>query len=203
VKTNPKIQWMLDELRRGLELDREDKAAAMKVYRAVLAEAKRLGFESAYLSWVIAVTHDEMGALEMAWEEIEKSVAADPLSLPARRSFEIIADRVRAALRAPDREVGDPSTPRLYGMLVRAGEADMGAHVAMARHELAAGRSAEARGLAGAVVKLYPASREAWKLLADVARAQGDEVTAASAELEAASVGALEPMFGVFGQAKA
>jgi hypothetical protein len=53
------------------------------------------------------------------------------------------------------------------------------------------------------VTKLYPASREAWKLLADVARAQGDEVTAASAALEAASTGALEPMFGVFGQAKA
>ncbi|MFT3912667.1 MAG: tetratricopeptide repeat protein [Anaeromyxobacteraceae bacterium] len=203
MKTTPKLQWMLDELARGLELDRSDKAAAMQVYRSVLVEAERLGVDSAYLRWVVAVTHDELGALEMAWEELEKSIAADPLSLPARRSFEIIADRVRAALRAPERAVDDPSTPRLYALLIRAGEADLGAHVAMARFELAAGRAAEARGLADAVVRLFPASREAWSLLADVARAQGDAVTAASAGLEAASAGALEPMFGVFGQAKA
>ncbi|MFO0585450.1 MAG: tetratricopeptide repeat protein [Anaeromyxobacter sp.] len=203
MKTNPKIQWMLDEIARGLELDRSDKAAAMQVFRSVLVEAERLGVDSAYLRWVVAVTHDELGALEMAWEEMEKSIAADPLSLPARRSFEIIADRVRAALRAPGRAVDDASTPRLYAMLIRAGEADLGAHVAMARFELATGRVAEARGLADAVVRLFPASREAWSLLADVARAQGDAVTAASAGLEAASAGALEPMFGVFGQAKA
>lgn len=203
MKTNPKIQWMLDEIRRGLDLDRSDKAAAMQVFRSVLVEAERLGIDSAYLRWVVAVTHDELGALEMAWEEMEKSIAADPLSLPARRSFEIIADRVRAALRAPDRAVDDASTPRLYAMLIRAGEADLGAHVAMARFELATGRVAEARALADAVVRLFPASREAWSLLADVARAQGDAVTAASAGLEAASAGALEPMFGVFGQAKA
>jgi tetratricopeptide (TPR) repeat protein len=194
---------MLDELRRGLDLEHQDAAAAMKVYRAVLAEAQRLGIESAYLRWVLATAHDDMGALEMAWEEIETSVATDPLSLPARRSFEIIADRVRAALSAPGREASDPSTPRLYGMLVRAGEADMGAHVAMARYQLAAGRAAEARELAAAVTTLYPAAREAWTLLAEVARAQGDEVTAAGAELEAASTGALEPMFGVLGQARA
>ncbi len=116
---------MLDEIRRGLDLDRSDKAAAMQVFRSVLVEAERLGVDSAYLRWVVAVTHDELGALEMAWEELEKSIAADPLSLPARRSFEIIADRVRAALRAPGRAVDDPSTPRLYAMLIRAGEADL------------------------------------------------------------------------------
>lgn len=194
---------MLDEIRRGLELEREDRAAAMKVYRAVLAEAQRLGIESAYLRWVVATTHDDMGALEMAWEELEKSMAADPLSLPARRSFEIIANRVRAALSAPGREVGDPSTPRLYGLLVRAGEADLGAHVAMARYQLAVGRAAEARDLARAVTRLFPAAREGWVLLAAVARAQGDELTAAGAELQAASIGAPEPIFGVLGQARA
>lgn len=37
----------------------------------------------------------------------------------------------------------------------------------------------------------------------EVARAQGDELTASSAELEAASAGVLAPMFGVLGQARA
>jgi len=152
---------------------------------------------------VIAIALDEMGELEMAWKELEKAMRADPLALPLRHSFEIVANRVRAALVAPDRAAGDPSTPRLYGLLVQAGEADLGAHIAMARYELASGQPAGARERAVAVTKLFPASKEAWKLLAEVARAQGDDLTAAGAELEAASTAALEPLFGVFGQAKA
>lgn len=203
MKTNPTLSWMLDELRRGNDLYREDRAAALEVYRAVAAEATRLGLDSAYLCWVIAIALDEMGELEMAWKQIEKAMAADPLALPVRHSFEVIAGRVRAALAAPGRDAADASTPRLYDLLVQAGEADLGAHLAMARYELATGRVADARERAVAVTKLYPASREAWKLLADVARAQGDEVTAASAELEATTAAMLEPPFGVLGQARA
>jgi hypothetical protein len=42
-------------------------------------------------------------------------------------------------------------------------------------------------------LKLFPASREAWRLLAEAARALGDDLTATAAE----------PLFGVFGQARA
>jgi len=203
VKINPKHQQLLDELRRGLELDRTDKAASLKVFQAVAAEARRLGLDSAYARWLVAVTHDERGELEMAWEEIEASLAADPLSLPARHSFELIAGRVRASLAAPEREAADPSTPRLYALLQRANEADLGSHLAMGRWQLATGRAAEARELGRAVVKLYPASREAWALLAAAARALGDDLTATAAEAEAAGAAAAEPLFGVFGQARA
>lgn len=203
MKTHATLQWMLDEIRRGIDLEREDRSAALDVYRAVQAEADRLGVESAYLRWLVAMLLDEKGELEMAWKEFEKALAADPLALPVRRSFEVVAGRVRAALVAPGRDPADEATPRLYGLLVRAGEADLGAHLAMARWELATGRVAEARERTQAAVKLYPASREAWALLAQVARAQGDELAAAGADLEAASARVQEPLFGVLGQAKA
>ncbi len=203
MKTNQKVQQLLDRIREALEVDRTDQARAVELLRGVAAEAERLGLESAYLRWVTGVTQDERGELEMAWEELEKAVAADPLSLPVRHSFEVIARRVREALAAPGRAADDPSTPRLYALLSASNEADLGAHLAMVRWQVATGRAAEARDLARAATTLHPASREAWQALAAAARALGDDLTAAAAELEAAEVAAAEPLFGVLGQARA
>ena len=52
------------------------------------------------------------------------------------------------------------------------------------------------------MTRLFPA-REAWLLLARVARAQGDLDVAVKAETEAATAVARDPLFGVVGQAKA
>jgi len=98
--------------------------------------------------------------------------------------------------------VDDPEVPRLYALLLEAGEADLASHLAMVRFEVATGRLVEARTRVEAVTRLFPA-REAWLLLARVARAQGDLDVAVKAETEAATAVARDPLFGVVGQAKA
>jgi cytochrome c-type biogenesis protein CcmH/NrfG len=62
---------------------------------------------------------------------------------------------------------------------------------------------AKARERVEAVTRLFPSHREAWALLAQVARAQGETDVATRAETEAATAVARDPLFGVMGQAKA
>ena len=85
-----------------------------------------------------------------------------------------MAARLRAALADPARAADDADIPRLYTLLVEAGEADLEAHLAMVRFAVATGQLERARSLAEAVTTLFPAAREAWEALARVARAQGD-----------------------------
>jgi tetratricopeptide (TPR) repeat protein len=197
------LQSLLDEIRRALEMERTKPEAAVLSLRGVLSEALRQGVESAYLRYVLAQALELNGELEMAFDEIKKAMKLDPLALPIRHAFQELAGRIRASLTDPARAVDDPEVPRLYTVLLEAGEADLAAHLAMVRFELATAQLVKARERVEAVTRLFPAHREAWVLLAQVARAQGEAEVALRAETEAATAVARDPLFGVVGQAKA
>ena len=196
-----KLEALLGKLRRALE--ERDAEAAEKLFREVIAEAQRLGLASAYAHFVLAGALDRSGKLEMAFEEIKKAVEADPLALPVRHAFESVAARLRAALADPARAADDADVPRLYKLLVEAGQADLEAHLAMVRFAVATAQLDLARSLADAVTTLFPAAREAWEALARVARAQGDVAAAAKADAELAGTEVPVPLFGVTGKAEA
>ena len=139
----------------------------------------------------------------MAFQHVTEAMKQDPLALPVRRSFDIIANRLRAALADDEREADDASTPRLYALLTQAGEADVHAHLAMVRYHLATGDLAEAAALVDAVTRLWPASEAAWTAKAAVARGAGDAEAATRAEVEAASLRTAVAPFAVPGTAQA
>jgi predicted Zn-dependent protease len=204
VTTKKTMDRLLGEMRRAYDLVQERRyGEAIDVYRALLAEARQVGLDSAHLHWAYAVACDYSGDLEMAFEQMTTAMAKDPLAPPFRNSFEIVTGRIKAALADPERADDDPSTPRLYALLQRADEADVGAHLAMARYHLATGRAGEARALVDAVTLLHATSREAWELKARLAAAAGDDATAEKARVEAAALGAGEPAFAIPGPASA
>lgn len=195
---------LLGELRRAYQLAEEQRAPeALEIYRGLFGEARQAGLDSAHLHWACAVAADYAGELEMAFEQITTAIAKDPLAPPFRHSFDLIARHLRAALADPERDADDPSTPRLYALLQRADEADVGAHLAMVRFHLAKGHAAEARALLDAVTLLHPASREAWELLGRVAREAGDVEAAERARVEAAALGEGALPFAIPGPASA
>ena len=200
--TGTKLEALLAKVKRALD-DRGDAEAAEKLFREVMAEAQKLGVVSAYVHYVLSGLLDRTGKLEMAFDELKKAVRADPLALPVRHAFQDVAARLRAALADPGRAADDADVPRLYTLLVEAGEADLEAHLAMVRFAVATSQLERARALAEAVTTLFPAAREAWEALARVARAQGDAARAAAADAEAAVMGAEQPLFGVTGNATA
>ena len=158
--TGTKLEALLAKLKRALD-DRGDAEAAEKLFREVMAEAQKLGVVSAYVHDVLSGLLDRMGRLEMAFDELKKAVRADPLALPVRHAFQDVAARLRAALADPGRAVDDADVPRLYTLLVEAGEADLDAHLAMVRFAVATSHLERARALAEAVTTLFPAAREA------------------------------------------
>ena len=200
--TGTKLEALLAKLRRALD-ERGDLEAAEKLFREVVAEAQRLGVASAYVHYVLSGVLDRTGKLEMAFDELKKAVRADPLALPVRQAFQDVAARLRAALADPARAADDAAIPRLYTLLVEAGEADLEAHLAMVRFAVATAQLERARALAEAVTTLFPAAREAWEALARVARAQGVVARAAAADAEAAGAGMPVPLFGMTGEAVA
>ncbi len=196
------LEALLGKVRRALD-DRGGAEAAEALFREVVAEAQRLGFVSAYVHYMLAGVLDRSGKLEMAFDELKKAVRADPLALPVRHAFQDVAARLRAALADPARAADDADIPRLYAVLVEAGEADLEAHLTMVRFAVATGQLERARALAEAVTTLFPAAREGFEALARVARAQGDLARATQAETEAAVAGVQAPLFGVTGKAEA
>jgi tetratricopeptide (TPR) repeat protein len=195
---------LLGEMRRAYDLAQERRAGeAVEVYRGIVAEARKAGLDSAHLHWAFAIACDYSGDLEMAFEQMTTAIAKDPLAVPFRHSFEVITGRIKAALADAERAADDPSTPRLYALLQRAGEADVGAHLAMARYQLATGRPEQARALMDAVTLLHSGSREAWEMKATVAAATGDAAAAEQARLEAAALGDGAPTFAIPGPASA
>lgn len=201
---NKDIDELLERMRRATDLVQEGKADdAAKLYRIIVARARKAGIESSHLHWAFAVACDYSGDMEMAFEQVTAAIAKDPLALPYRQSFGIITDRIKAALADPDRAPDDASTPRLYALLQRGGVADVASHLAMARYHLATGKPDQACALVDAVVLLHPTSREAWELKATIADAAGDTAAAEAARVEAAALAAGDPAFGVPGPASA
>jgi hypothetical protein len=204
VTTKKTMDRLLGEMRRAYNLVEERRAGeAVEVYRALLAEARQVGLDSAHLHWAYAVACDYSGDLEMAFEQMTTAIAKDPLAPPFRHSFELITGRIKTALTDAERAADDPSTPRLYALLQRADEADVGAHLAMARYHLATGNADQARVLVDALTLLHSGSREAWEMKAKLAAAAGDEATAEKARIEAAALAGCEPTFAIPGQASA
>jgi hypothetical protein len=195
---------LLRGMKRGFELmDERNPADALKVFREVQAEARKAGVESAQLLWGVAVASDHTGELEMAFENVTAALALDPLAPPIHHSFDVITRRIRDALSSPERAVDEPSTPRLYAILVGAGEAEVESHAAMARYHLATGNVPAATAIADAAALLYPASKAAWEAKAAVATARGDAAGAEEARIEGIAAGAVSSPFTVPGTARA
>ncbi|BDG08603.1 hypothetical protein [Anaeromyxobacter paludicola] len=185
--SDPRIERMLADMRRAYELTQEHQPEeGLKLYREVLKQAQGLTLESAYLLWSVAVAADYSGDLEMAFTYVVQAVETDPLTPPFRNSFEVISNRLRAALADPARPADDASTPRLCELLTRAGEADVATHLALVRFHAATGDTGKATELVQAVTLLFPAAREAWICAAELASARGDAETAARCTAEAA-----------------
>jgi tetratricopeptide (TPR) repeat protein len=203
-RRNATIENLRAELRRGYELNEAgNHEEAAEVVRAVLERGKAAGFTSAFALWNLAISSDQGGNLEMAFDYITQALQLDPIAQPFHNSFEIIVKRIREALAAEGRALDDPSTPRLYELLVRSGETDVASHVAMAKFWLAKGETEKAARIADAVTLLNPADRDAWLCKAEVARAAGDAATAGECMAEAAAVDDSPVPFAIPGVAKA
>jgi tetratricopeptide (TPR) repeat protein len=178
-------------------LDQNSHQEAKELFTSVRARSRKLGIDSSYLAWGLAVAHDFLGELEMAFEAIKEAITHDPMNVAVHRSFDVIADRLRAALADAARAPDDPSTPRLYALLQGAGEADVPSHLAMARHLAHAGMHADAMRILDAVTLLAPVSKDAWEGKATLARAMGDAELAAKCDAEAMAVAAADVPFGI------
>jgi tetratricopeptide (TPR) repeat protein len=183
--------------RAGRLLDERDWAGAREAFAALRARVAKLGLQSSYVAWGLAVALDNLGETEMAFEAVSEAVQKDPMNPACHHSFDVIAGRLRATLADPDRALDDPSTPRLYALLQHAGEADVPSHLAMARHLAHAGQHEAALRLLDAVTLLSPASRDAWLQKAALARGLGGDALAASCEAEAAAIAASDVPFGI------
>ena len=202
-KNARQLEQLSKEMRRAYEVSEAgNPAEALTIYQGVLERCRGLGIQSGFVLWNLAIAADNLGKLEEAFEYIDRALATDPLAQPFKNSFEIIVGRIRAALADEARADDDPSTPRLYDLLVRAGEADVAAHVAMASWCLAAGDLPRAAKLADALVTLHPADPEAWRCKAEVAQASGDAVTAGECMAEAAVRGGMPGPFAIPGVAQ-
>ncbi|MGB8930734.1 MAG: hypothetical protein WCC48_05745 [Anaeromyxobacteraceae bacterium] len=203
-RKNSTVEKLRADLRRGYDLNEEgNHEEAAEVVRGVLERGKAAGFTSAFALWNLAIATDQGGNLEMAFDYITQALQLDPIAQPFNNSFEVIVKRIRAALAAEDRAVDDPSTPRLYELLVRSGETDAAAHVAMAKFWMAKGETAKAARIADAVTLLNPTEREAWLCRAEVAAASGDAATAEECIAEAAAIEGEPVPFAIPGIAKA
>ncbi len=178
-------------------LDDRQWAEARDAFGALRSRAAKLGLDSAYLAWGLAVALDNLGETEMAFEAVSDAIRKDPMNPACHHSFDVIANRLRAALTDPSRAPDDPSTPRIYALLQHAGEADVPCHLAMARHLAHAGQHEAAMRLLDSVTLLSPVSRDAWLQKAALARTLGDEALGASCDAQAAAIAASDVPFGV------
>jgi tetratricopeptide (TPR) repeat protein len=200
---NAHLVPVANAIKRSIELVNEGKhAEAVKACDLAIAEAKKLGVRSGALFWHAAVANDYAGNWEAAFDHIDRALELDPLAEPFRNSFGIIAGRIRGALADAARRADDPSTPKLYDLLVRAGEADVGSHAAMARYAVATGDLARAKAIADAVTLLFPASADAWKCRSEVATAAGDLATVDACAIELAGLGEQPVPFAIPGVAR-
>jgi tetratricopeptide (TPR) repeat protein len=195
--TDPRLRDLNEANRRAQELlDKGDYAAALQGFTDVKEVARALGVDASWPSWGLAICHDNLGDHAMAFEHMRDSLRVDPLNLGKQASFDVIVQHLRAALAAPDRADDDPSTPRLYQLLVQAGEADVAAHLAMARHLAKVDDAAGAMRILDAVTTLFPACREGWERKAALARQLGDAPLSRQCEVEAAGCAGTSAPYG-------
>jgi tetratricopeptide (TPR) repeat protein len=172
---------------------------ARQAYLKLRGECVRVGIRSAHVAWGLAVVFDGLGDFESAMTSIREALEIDPLAIPYQRSFTVIVDRIRRELGDEARDPGDPTTPRLYELLVQAGEGDVGSHLAMARYLHHTKDDAGALKILDALTTLAPSCRQAWIQKAIVARALGNGEKASDAEIEAAALEAHDPLLFALG----
>lgn len=170
-------------IRASQELEAGDLRQALSSLSEVRGRLDTLQLTSGWVEWGTAACLDNLGDLTMAFDKIQDALRLDPLSPSSVRSFEIIAQRLREAVASASPT--DPSVPKLYELLRRAGQANVPTHLAMVRHLCATGDLEQAASIAEAVTTLSPVSRDAWRARADVARRRGDKTSAATFEAEA------------------
>ncbi|SRR6266567_333452 len=184
-----KITFVVALLERGHKhLDSQQFLDAKECFLQALGEANAMGISSASVHWSLAVALDYGGEVDLAYEHASKAVELDPFAGPFRRSLTVIERRIFAFLGDRDRPDEHDLVPRVYGALLARSAATLEAHVAMVRHLVAIGGAGSALGKAEALVSRFPGRPEAWAVKAHVLRHQGDEVGAAEAESQAATL---------------
>lgn len=163
-------------------------AEALGHLREALEAAEAVGLQSQYLLWQCAIAADSCDEMSAAADYIAAAVALDPLNPGVSKSTDIIFSQIQAALEHPGRADDDPSTPGQYQILVKHGETDVGAHVAMAKYLLATGDIDRARRLADATSTLYPGDPEVLDLKRRICVANDDAAGAEAAAVELAAV---------------
>ena len=197
-----KVTAILEALDRSDDLlERQEVTEARDVLLQARTDWERAGGESGFLSWRLAVVFDLLKEYEVSFKYAQDAILQDPLAPPFRSSFGIAARALRKAiLESPGQPGAAEFVPRMYDLLVHAGEGDDAVHVAMARHLHGLGEHQRALKLVNAVTLLSPGEAEAWLLRAAICRALGDEQAAREADVEAAAVGEPAPvMFSVPG----
>lgn len=175
---------------------------ARSILLEIAAATNRAGVISPHLQWLLAVVHDQLGDREAAFSYITTAISMDPLSIACRHSFSVITAHIRADLRSPERSADDASTPKLWELLARSGEADDETHVVMARYQFAKGNTVEAQRILDCLTTLNPACKEGWALKSIVAAKLGDQRLAEQAAAEAAVLGVRPVPFCIPGRAE-
>jgi len=197
MRTNldPRLQQLLGDMTRARELtEAEHFEDARQAYLKLRGDCARAGIRSAHVAWGLAVVCDGLGEFESAMAHIKEALEIDPLAIPYQRSFATIVDRIRRVLGEESRDPEDPTTPRLYQLLVESGEGDVGSHLAMARYLRHTKNDAGAMRILDALTTLAPSCRAAWVEKALVARRLGDHARAGEADIEAAALQARDPV---------
>ena len=177
----------LDEARQALaELLREDPRA----------------HQSGHVAWWQAIVADYSERFKEAMNHIEHALRIDPICVPYHRSFDLIVDRIRKALASESRKPDDPSTPRLYRLLIGSAAAETESHLAMARHHAHQGESTAALHLLDAVTMLEPTCKAAWQLILEIARTLGDAPRAEAASLQLKALAETPTLFSIPGAAQ-
>jgi hypothetical protein len=182
-----------DNLWQGLRrieqlIEAPDLDAALKVLRQVEAQVAAAGIDSPHLAWLRAIVEDNRGDYEAALGSVQRAIALDPVAPPFRHSFKVIVSHIRESLGV-DRKPSALPVPKLWALLVRAGEADDGVHLALVRHHIEHKELADAARVLQALTTLSPANTEAWALMLDVALRLDDVETVTVARLRVATDG--------------
>lgn len=183
-----------DMVRARDAVEREDFDDASIALLKLRADLESKGVRSAHVAWSLAITSDGQGDLEKALDYICEALELDPLALPYQRSYDVIIERIRKMLGNEERSPVDATTPRIYEVLMRAGECDATSHLAMARWHFHAGDHRSSMRLLEALTTLNPSLRLGWQWKARVARALGDDKTATEADFESAALEGYEAM---------
>lgn len=193
-----RIRTLIAGLRKATTLiEKGEHAEAQTVLFDVRARAAKVGVESAFLVWNLAVCQEAVGELETAFETVSEAARLDPLAQPIQSTFDSVAWRMRLVVADPERAPEDPAIARMYEALMSAGECDVSSHVAMARHLSAVGEHQRAMRILDAVTLLASVSQDAWRAKAAVAGAIGDEALVTECEAQAAAIAEQDVPYGM------